>query len=437
MNDTVVRCPSCSHEFTLSRALADQLRGEVETALAARHEAERKQLAERIAQAEGRELTVQRKLMEFEQAQAAAIERSRLEVEARLRAEAEASLNSALEAERRRLKEDVDVRLREANESLRETRQRLEQSQAAELQLRQQAEALAVRERALDLEVARKVDEKRKDWEAQVRCLAAEEQQLKLREKDKTIEDLKRLLEEARRKSEQGSQERQGEVLEIDLQAALESQFPRDVLRPVPKGVHGADLLQEVRDAALNPCGLIAWETKNTRHWQAAWIGKLKDDQRACGASLAVLVSVALPAEARGGFAWIDGVWVASLATWPALAVALREQLLQVAFARNAATGMNDKMEALYRYLSGDAFRHKVETIVEAFTALKAQLDRERRAMEKLWKERERQIDRVIGATAGMYGELRGTIGQSMSAIPALELDDDGAPAALGVANDE
>lgn len=226
-------------------------------------------------------------------------------------------------------------------------------------------------------------------------------------------------------------------MLELDLQAALETQFPRDVIRPVRKGVQGADLLQEVRDAALKPCGLIAWETKNTRHWQAAWVGKLKDDQRACGASLAVLVSVALPEHARGGFACIDGVWVASLATWPALAVALREQLLQVAFARNAATGMTDKMEALYRYLSGDDFRHKVETIVEAFTSLKQQLDRERRAMEKLWKERERQIDRVIGATAGMYGELRGTIGQSMSAIAALELDDDDAPAAPGPENEE
>lgn len=427
MSETVIRCPNCSHAFPLTHALADQLRGEVEASLVQRHQSELQQLAERIAQAEGRELEAQRRALGLEQAQAAAIERARLEAETRLRAEADERLKQRLEQERRRLREDAELRQRELSDSLEQARRQLQQAQAAELQLRQQAEALAVRERALDLEVARKLDDKRKEWEAQVRGLAAEEQQLKLREKDKTIEDLKRLLEEARRKSEQGSQETQGEVLELDLEAALQAQFPRDSIRAVPKGVHGADLLHEVRDAALAPCGLIAWETKNTRHWQAAWIGKLKDDQRACGAALAVLVTVALPPEARGGLACIDGVWVASLATWPALAVALRQQLLEVAFARSASTGMSDKMQALYEYLAGDAFRHKVETIVEAFTALKDQLDRERRAMEKLWKERERQIERVVGATAGMYGELRGTIGQSMQAIAALELDPDAA----------
>lgn len=204
MSDTVVRCPNCSHAFPLSRALAEQLRGEIETSFAARHETERSQLAERIAQAEGRELAAQRLLMELEQGQGAAIERSRLEVEIRLRAEAEAALSKALEEERCRLREDTEIRLRELNLSLQTTRQRLEQSQTAELQLRQQAEALAVREKALDLEVARKLDEKRAEWEVQVRNLAADEQQLKLREKDKTIDDLKRLLDEARRKSEQG-----------------------------------------------------------------------------------------------------------------------------------------------------------------------------------------------------------------------------------------
>lgn len=425
MSDAIIRCPNCSQAFPLTSALAEQLRSEVEAALAAQHQTELQRLGARIAQAEGRELQAQRRALELEQAQAAAIERECMAIETRLRAEAEQRLADRIEQERKHLREDAEHRLRETTADLETARRQLQQAQEAELQLRQQAEAVAARERALDLEIARRLDEKRRDWELQVRNLAAEEQQLKLREKDKTIEDLKRLLDEAKRKSEQGSQETQGEVLELDLQAALAAQFPRDLVRPVPKGVQGADLLQEVRDAALAPCGVIAWETKNTRNWQPAWIAKLKDDQRACGAALAVLVSVTLPAEARGGLACIDGVWVSSLAAWPALAVALREQLLQIAFARNAATGMNDKMEALYQYLAGDAFRHKVETIVESFTALKEQLDRERRAMEKLWKERERQIDRVIGATAGMYGELRGTIGQSMPAIAVLELDPD------------
>jgi hypothetical protein len=197
--------------------------------------------------------------------------------------------------------------------------------------------------------------------------------------------------------------------------------------------MQGADLIHEVRDTSLAVCGSIVWEFKHTRVWQPAWLPKLRDDQRACGASVAVLVSVALPEAAQSGFALIDGVWVCGLAAWPALATALREQLLQVAFARNAATGMNDKMQALYDYLAGDAFRHKVEAIVEAFRALHEQLMRERRAMEKLWNERERQLDRIMGSTAGMYGELRGTIGGAMAPIAALELDGDVAGEAVSL----
>lgn len=325
---------------------------------------------------------------------------------------------------------EIEAKLRAETEArLSQLQEKLREAQTAELALRRQAERVAERERTLELEIARRLDEKRREWEEKGRSLAAEEQRLKLQEKDKMIEDLKRLLEEARRKSEQGSQELQGEVLELDIEAALAAQFPRDVIRPVPKGVAGADLLQEVRDAALSPCGIIVWETKNTKHWQPGWIAKLKDDQRACGAALAVLVSAALPPEARGGFACIEGVWVAGLAAWPALALALREQLLAVAFARNAATGMSEKMGALYKYLSGDAFRHRVETIVEAFAAMKSELDRERRAMERIWKEREKQLERVLAATASMYGELRGTIGQALPTIPALDLE---APPALG-----
>ncbi len=405
MSDVTLPCPHCGQRFPLTEAPAEQLRGEMDAALRSQHQAQLQELAGRLREAEVRELQAQRRALDLEQAQAAAVERARLELEHKLRAE-------------------TDARITQLQRQLESIRTERDAAQAAEPALRQRQEALAARERQLDLEVARRADEKRREWEAQVRQRAFEEQQLKLRETDKTIEDLKRLPEEARRKSEQGSQELQGEVLELDIQAALAAQFPRDVIRPVPKGLQGADLLQEVRDAALQPCGLIVWETKNTKHWQPAWIAKLRDDQRACGAALAVLVSAALPPEARAGFVCVDGVWVASLTAWPALAVALREQLLQVAFARNAATGMSEKMEALYRYLSGDAFRRKAETIVEAFAAMKEQLERERRAMEKIWKERERQLERVIGATAGMYGELRGTIGQSLPAIAALELDD-------------
>lgn len=190
----------------------------------------------------------------------------------------------------------------------------------------------------------------------------------------------------------------------------------------MPRGIRGADLVQEVRNSQLQACGRIVWEVKNTKHWQAVWIEKLKEDQRAVGANLAVLVSVALPQDVHE-FGRVDGVWVASLRAWPALAVALREQLVQVAFAHAASEGKHEKMELLYGYLAGEQFRQRVQGIVEAFTGMQQHLARERRAMEKLWKEREKQIDRVITNTVGMYGEMRGLIGASLPAIPALELD--------------
>jgi hypothetical protein len=188
------------------------------------------------------------------------------------------------------------------------------------------------------------------------------------------------------------------------------------------KGARGADLVHEVRDQAMRACGTIVWETKNTRHWHAGWLDKLKEDQRAIGANLAVTVSTALP-DGIVEFGRIDGVWVAGLCAWPALATALREQLIQVAFAHAAAEGKHEKMEFLYRYLSGDQFRRRTEAMVEAFTALQTGLNRERTAMECLWKEREKQIERVLANTAGMYGEVRGIVGSSAPRVPALELE--------------
>ena len=346
----------------------------------------------------------------------------RRDIEAQLKLDEEKHIKAAVTAAESRVRDQTDQDLKLLREQLTEQQRKTRAAQDAELALRKDKAALEERQRELDLEVARKVDAEKQRLEESIRKTVGEEQSLKVKEKDKQIEDLKKLLEEAKRKSEQGSQETQGEVLELDIQALLQQRFPHDAINPVPKGVRGADLIQEVRNGALQPCGSIVWETKNTKHWQPSWLDKLKEDQRAVGANLAVLVSVALPAE-LGEFGQIDGVWVASLRAWPALALALREQLIQVAFAHAASEGKHEKMELLYRYLAGDQFRQRVQGIVEAFTEMQDQVNRERRAMERLWKEREKQIERVITNTVGMYGEMRGIVGATMPEIPALSLD--------------
>lgn len=346
----------------------------------------------------------------------------RTTVETDLKQRYDAQIEAAAQQAEARAKEASAQELRLLREQLAEQQRKTREAQNAELALRKEKAALEARARELDLEVARKVDAEKQKLEEQIRKLAAEEQALKLKEKDKQIDDLKALLEEARRKSEQGSQERQGEVLELDLEAALARAFPQDEIRPVPKGMRGADVIQEVRDGSLRPCGTIVWETKRTKAWSPGWLAKLKDDQREAGAGVAVLVSVSLPEEISS-FGLVDGVWVTSLACYLPLAIALREQLIRVAFARAAAQGMSEKMEALYRYLSGDEFRHRVEALVETFNAMEEQLAKERRAMEKLWNERAKQIERLMTNTVGMYGAIRGVIGSQLPEIPALDLD--------------
>jgi hypothetical protein len=334
----------------------------------------------------------------------------------------EARLEARLRQAEARAREGFAVEKQLLEGQLAEERRRREMAQQAELELRKQKSALEDRASELDLEVARRVDSEKQRLEEALRHGFAEQQELKLKEKDKLIDDLRRSLDEAKRKSEQGSQERQGEVLEMDVEAELARRFPHDLIAPVRKGMRGADIVHEVRDQVQRVSGTIIWETKNTRHWQPGWLDKVKADQRAIGANLAVIVSTALP-DGIVEFGRVDGVWVAGLRAWPALAVALREQLIQVAFAHAAAEGKHEKLECLYHYLAGDQFRSRIEATVEAFTALQRGLDGERRAMERIWKEREKQIERVIANTVGMYGEVRGIVGSSLPPVPALELD--------------
>lgn len=371
MADAQITCPSCGHQFPVSDALSAQIRDTLE---------------------------------------------------ANLRSDFDKRLKRAVTQAETQAREQMAPEFKLLTEQLAEARGKAAEAQQAELALRKKAEAVEARARELDLEVARRLDVEKQRLEESLRRTAGEEQALKLREKDKQIDDLKKLVEEMKRKSEQGSQERQGEVLELDIEERLSALFPHDIVRPVPKGMRGADLVQEVCGSGGQVCGTIVWETKNTRNWSPAWIDKLKEDQRAVGASLAVLVTVALPADVRD-FGRVGGVWVASVSAWPALALALREQLVAVAFARATSEGRQEKMALLYDYLSGEAFHHRVEAIVEAFTAMQAQLHGERRAMERLWREREKQIERVITHTAGMYGEVRGLVGASLPEIPALTLE--------------
>jgi hypothetical protein len=258
-----------------------------------------------------------------------------------------------------------------------------------------------------------------------VRDLAKQEAEaaltLRVREKEEQIASMQRQIEDLRRKAEQGSQQLQGEVQELALEALLCQKFPRDLLEPVPKGEFGGDLVQRVVGPAGQICGSILWEAKRTKNWSDGWLGKVREDQRAAKADVALIVSQALP-KGLQTFDQIDGVWVTEPRCAVAVAIALRESLIALLAARLAGEGQQTKMEMIYQYLTGPRFRHRIEAVVERFSDMQADLDRERKTMMRLWAKREEQIRGVVESTAGLYGDLQGIAGRSLLEIEGLEL---------------
>jgi len=212
----------------------------------------------------------------------------------------------------------------------------------------------------------------------------------------------------------------QGEVQELDLERRLREAFPRDTIEPVPKGQFGGDAVQRVLGTQGQVCGTILWESKRTKNWAANWPDKLKQDQRAARADLAVIVTQAMPQDVDS-FAEVDGVWVTTPALAIPLAAALRLGLVEAFTARRATEGQQGKMEVLYQYLTGPAFRQRVEAIKDAFITMQEDLDAEKRAITKQWAKRQQQIERVMVSTVGMYGDLQAIAGKTLQEIDGLD----------------
>lgn len=250
---------------------------------------------------------------------------------------------------------------------------------------------------------------------------AEETLKLKVLEKEQTITSMQKQIEDLKRKAEQGSQQLQGEVQELELEALLSTKFPRDTIQPVPKGEHGGDVLHTVLGPLGQSCGTILWESKRTKNWSDGWLAKLRDDQRSAKAEIAVIVSQTLPKGVEA-FGLIDRVWITDPRSVVPVAVALRQMLVEVASARQASEGQQTKTEMIYQYLTGPRFRQRLEAIVEAFSSMQEDLDKEKRAITKQWAKREEQIERVMQATVGMYGDLQGIAGKTLQEIEGLEL---------------
>lgn len=405
MSDKIT-CPNCQTQIEISEALSSQLKAE----LRGQFEQEKKLHADELAkhedslQARERELAASQKTLDQQ-------------VEMRLASEREALLAHASA----KAKEDVALELKDRTDELATLKGKLQDAQAAELELRKKTRELDEQKREMELTINRQLDEERAKIRETAKKEAADQQQLRDADKDKLISDLTTQIKDLERKAQQGSQQSQGEVMELELEALLQRHFPHDTITPVPKGIHGGDTLQIVHDTAGSECGTILWEFKRTKAWSDGWLAKLRDDQRAAKAQLAILVTIELP-KGVTIFNCIGGVWVTSCPCAIGVIMALRVGLIELAASRRSLDGKQGKMDLLYNYLSGPEFRHRIEGIVEAFVTLREDLEAEKRVTQRNWAKREKQLDRAVGQTAGMYGDLSGIIGASLPQIESLEL---------------
>ncbi len=400
-----IKCPNCGEPIPVSETLLHQLTEKAENALREKIAKQNRDLLKKEAELQKKEediISAQTNL-EQEIGERIKLERVKLEKEAGKKA-----------------KDAFSTELKDLQKQVEEKTKKLQEAQEAELEIRKQKREIEEKKKALELEVARTLDSEKEKIIEETTKTVSEEYRLKDAEKDKKLQDAIKTNEELRQKLQQGSQQTQGEVLELELEEVLKTNFPHDQIDPVPKGVRGADVIQRVYSQSGLLCGMIVWESKNTKSWSNGWIQKLKEDQRERKADIAILITTSLPKDIKD-FGCRNGIWIASYNSIIGLATALRQSLIQVATTKLAARGKNEKMEVLYNYLSGPEFKHKVEAIVEAFVAMQQDLNEEKRIFAKRWAKREKQIQNVINNTAGMYGDLHGLIGSSMQSIPALE----------------
>jgi hypothetical protein len=417
MNEPTITCPNCQTEIRLTESLAAPL-------LAATKRDFQAQLARKDALIAEREQGLQARELELAESRRALETQVAEQVETKLLAE---RAQLTIEITRRAqlaAAADLDAQARELTELqavLKSRDEKLAQAQAAQAELIRKQRELDDARRELDLTIEQRVQDGLSEVRTQAKREAEESLRLRVAEKDQTIASMQQKIEELKQKAEQGSQQMQGEVQELELEALLRAKFPFDAVEPVPKGEFGGDALQRVVSPGGQACGTILWESKRTRNWSDGWLAKLREDQRTAKAELAVIVSQVLPKGVET-FDVVDGVWVASPRAALPVATILRHSLLQVSLARQASEGQHTKTEMVYQYLTGPRFRHRVEAIVEAFTSMQDDLDRERKVIMKQWAKREAQIERVMNATVGMYGDLQGIAGKSLQEIEGLEL---------------
>lgn len=410
--DPQITCPHCKSEIKLTESLAAPLIAATRADYEKRMQSQADALAKERADLQQQQSKLAHATANVEQEVAERLEAQR----AALVAQEQKRVRSTVEFEMQQKAHE----LQELRGILKQREDKLVEAQKQQAEFMAKERALEDQKRELDLTVAKRVEAESAAIIARAQAEAANSMRLKVAEKDETIDGMKRQIEELKRRAEQGSQQLQGEVLELDFEQQIQQRFPMDRVAPVPKGEFGADLVQEVMTTSGQRVGTIIWELKRAKNWSEGWLAKLRDDQRNLPADVAVLVSAALPKGVER-LDVVEAVHVVHPREALALAAILRAHLLDMARVKLQQVGQSGKMEQMYEYLTGPHFKHRVDAIIENFRAQQKELDKEKAFMLRQWAKREKNLFNVLEATSGMYGDMQGIAGSGMQAIAALD----------------
>ena len=413
MSTTLVKCPHCQEEFDVQGILTQQLESDIKLKYEQQSKADRKKVeadAEVLAKAKE----------EFENAKKRENELFQDRLSKQIAAERK---NLEAELKTKLLDENAEV-LKSMQEELNEKSQQLKELNRAKADIEKLKREKDEMKETLEAESQTRLNEIISLEKEKIKRVEEERNELKMRELMKQLEDQKKLTSEMRRKQEQGSMQLQGEILELAIEEWLTSEFPLDTIEEIKKGARGGDCIQIVNTRDAANCGRIYYESKRTKEFQANWIEKFKNDMREKGVDIGVIVTEAMPA-GMDRMGQINGIWICKFEDFKSLAAVLRESLIRVSLALVSQENKGDKMTMLYDFLTSSEFRMRIEAIVEGFTQMKAGLETEKRAMLKIWKEREKQIEKVVINTIEMYGSVKGIAGNAVQSVAALELPTD------------
>jgi len=408
--ESQIKCPNCDSNIDVQDILSHQLEDEIKQKYQAQIIIDKKRY-------EAGEEKLKQEKLDFEKTKKKENELFQERLDSQLKEEKKAievKLKSKLKEE---LSEQFEALQKELNEKSEQVKE-LNRSKAEIEKLKREKGEL---KEAAEAESQKKLNEILITEKEKIRKLEEDKNELRFKEMQKQLEDQKSLTEEMKRKQEQGSMQLQGEVQELAIEEWLAAQFPLDSIEEIKKGARGADCLQHVNTRSAQNCGTIYYESKRTKDFQPSWIEKFKADIRDKGANIGVLVTEAMPSDMnRMGLK--DGIWICNYEEFKGLCAVLRESIVQLSTAISTQDNKGDKMNMLYTFLTGNTFRMQVEAIVEGFTQMKSDLESEKRSMQRIWKQRDKQIEKVTTNTIDMYASIKGIAGNAIQSVKALEL---------------